>query len=70
MFIKLVTTCFSLTWLLGRRIMYDYDKFGDSPICLSQVEEQLEGKEAYVEGYGLTEHGQLKMIAAVAYVVE
>ena len=44
----------------GRRIIYDFDKFGDSPTCLGQVGEKLDGKEALLEGYGLNENGKIK----------
>ena len=42
----------------GRRIEYDFDKFGDSPVCLDQGKEEIVGKIATVQGYGLNEHGK------------
>jgi len=42
---------------LGRRIVYDYDKFGDSPFCLDQGEKTFYEEIATVQGYGLTEDG-------------
>merc|ERR1719154_788119 len=41
---------------LGRRVEYDYEKYGDTPVCLDQGLE-LDGKVGTVEGYGLTEDG-------------
>ena len=37
-----------------RRIIYDYEKFGDSPTCLGDSV-NLDGVTALVQGYGLTE---------------
>ena len=42
---------------VGRRILFDFDKYGDSPICCNQVE-NLEGQTALVQGFGLTESGE------------
>ena len=43
---------------LGRRIQYDYEKFGDSPSCLGKGREgALDGKAAKSHGYGITETG-------------
>lgn len=42
---------------LGRRIVYDYDKFGDTPFCLDQGEKSFYEEIATVQGYGLTEEG-------------
>ena len=42
---------------LGRRIVYDFDKFGDSPSCMDQGIEKTD-KIATVQGYGLTETGE------------
>ena len=39
-----------------RRIIFDYEKYGDSPVCLNKnrnVEDQL----GITQGYGLTENG-------------
>ena len=41
---------------LGRRIEYDFDKFGDSPSCLDQGIVKID-KIATVQGYGTTETG-------------
>jgi len=45
---------------LGRRIVYDYEKYGDSPTCLDQNLEKdvYEGATATVQGYGKTEDGE------------
>jgi hypothetical protein len=43
---------------LGRRIEYDYDRFGDTPTCLG-AENDLEGLTAIVQGYGRTSEGKL-----------
>jgi len=43
---------------LGRRIAYDYEKYGDSPTCLDQKPSNVyEGVTATVQGYGETETG-------------
>eukprot|EP00092_Neocalanus_flemingeri_P070336 GFUD01086316.1.p1 GENE.GFUD01086316.1~~GFUD01086316.1.p1 ORF type:complete len:596 (-),score=125.76 GFUD01086316.1:106-1893(-) len=41
---------------LGRRVEYDYESYGDSPICLDQGV-AVEGKIGTVQGYGLTVDG-------------
>jgi len=41
---------------LERRIIYDYETFGDSPACLGE-EKDLDGKVALVQGFGITEDG-------------
>ena len=41
---------------LGRRIEYDFARFGDSPTCIDQGLEKV-GKLATVQGYGSTEKG-------------
>ena len=41
---------------LGRRIVFDYDKFGDSPVCIDQGVDKVD-KVATVEGFGQTEKG-------------
>jgi len=43
---------------LGRRIVYDYEKFGDTPFCLDQGEKTFYEETATVQGYGLTEDGE------------
>ena len=40
--------------LLERRILFDYDIYGDSPNCLAENVE-LAGKIALTQGFGLTE---------------
>ena len=42
---------------LGRRIEYDFDKFGDSPSCMDQGSD-ITDKVATVQGYGFTETGE------------
>jgi hypothetical protein len=44
-------------FFVGRRIIYDYDRFGDSPACISKGENIL-GKVAISQGYGFTEKGK------------
>ena len=41
---------------LGRRVEYNYEKFGDTPTCIDQGLEKV-GKIATVQGFGLTETG-------------
>ena len=38
--------------------MFDFDQFGDSPTCLGK-DENVEGMDAYLQGFGLTEEGRL-----------
>ena len=33
----------------GRRLEYDFDRFGDSPTCLQTVDSDMEGKVATVQ---------------------
>jgi len=42
---------------LGRRVEYNFDKFGDAPSCLDQNLDKI-GRLATVQGYGLTETGE------------
>jgi hypothetical protein len=42
----------------GRRVIYDFDNFGDSPACLSKTEPNLEGKIAFAQGYGADKEGK------------
>ena len=42
---------------LGRRIEYNYDKYGDTPTCLDQGKYDIVGNIATVQGYGETEGG-------------
>ena len=48
------TICF----IAGRRIEFDYEKFGHSPSCLGSNTNIVNGKEALVQGYGLSEDGK------------
>jgi len=41
---------------LERRVIYDYEKFGDSPACLG-MEADLAGKKGLVQGFGINEDG-------------
>ena len=41
----------------GRRIIYNYDRFGDSPACISSGKD-IVGRAAISQGYGYTEHGK------------
>ena len=47
-----------------RRIIYDYDKFGDSPTCLgdnngiSELEALVQGKEIIVEEFNSGDKGK------------
>ena len=43
---------------VGRRIEFDYDKFGHSPSCLGSNTNIVNGKEAVVQGYGRAEDGE------------
>merc|ERR1712110_1096277 len=43
---------------LGRRIVYNYDKYGDTPFCLDQGEKSFYEEIATVQGYGLNEEGE------------
>ena len=43
---------------LGRRIEFDYEKFGHSPSCLGSNTNIFNGKEAVVQGYGRAEDGK------------
>ena len=42
---------------LGRRVMFDFEKYGDSPMCCGKLD-LLDGKQALVQGFGLTEKGE------------
>ena len=48
--------CYCFT-TIGHRILYDFDKFGDSPACLANPGSDLSGRRAFSHGYGFTEHG-------------
>ena len=41
---------------LERKILYDYETYGDSPTCLNK-ECDIAGKEATLQGFGKTETG-------------
>ena len=38
-----------------RRIIYDFEKFGDSPACIGK-EKNLENQVALTQGFGITEN--------------
>ncbi len=42
--------------ITGRRIIYNYTRFGDSPTCIGSGKE-IVGKAAISQGYGFTENG-------------
>ena len=42
---------------VGRRIIFDFEKYGDSPLCFKKVKNH-EGTLALVQGFGLTESGK------------
>ena len=42
---------------LSRRVMFDFEKYGDSPMCCGKLD-LLDGKQALVQGFGLTEKGE------------
>ena len=44
--------------LSGRRIVFDYDIYGDSPSCLGSFKNRIEEKWAVVQGYGYNEKGK------------
>ena len=48
----------SICSIAGRRIEFDYEKFGHSPSCLGSNTNIVNGKEAVVQGYGLSEDGK------------
>merc|ERR1712142_419196 len=41
---------------LERRVIFDYEKYGDSPVCLG-TNKDLDGQVALVKGFGITEDG-------------
>jgi len=43
---------------LGRRIPYNFTKFGDTPTCMDQGKYSSPGKLATVQGFGKTEKGE------------
>ena len=45
---------------LGRRIEYNFNKFGDSPVCMDQGQDNND-KLATVQGFGVTEDGDRVM---------
>jgi len=42
---------------LSRRVMFDFEKYGDSPMCCGDLG-LMDGKQALVQGFGLTEKGE------------
>ena len=57
--LKLVRTSLVFFSKLGRRIIYGFEKFGDSPACISSGA-PIEGKIGTSQGLGFTEKGELK----------
>ena len=53
--------------LSGRRIVFDYDIYGDSPSCLGSFKNRIEGKRGIVQGYGYNEKGK-SSINVVSYL--
>jgi len=41
---------------LERRVIYDYEKYGDSPACLGKILD-LSGRKGLVQGFGINEDG-------------
>ena len=41
---------------LERKILYDYETYGDSPTCLNK-DKEIAGKKATLQGFGKTETG-------------
>ena len=42
---------------LDRKIVYDYEKYGDTPICLND-QFDISDKETIIEGFGIDETGE------------
>ena len=47
--------------LLERKIVYDYDKYGDTPTCLND-QFDISGKNATAQGFGITETGEQRKV--------
>ena len=45
---------------LERKIVYDYDKYGDTPTCLND-QFDISGKNATIQGFGDTQTGKQKI---------
>ena len=43
-----------------RKIVYDYDKYGDTPTCLND-QFNISGKNATIQGFGITETGEQRI---------
>ena len=43
-----------------RKIVYDYDKYGDTPTCLND-QFDISGKNATAQGFGITETGEQRI---------
>ena len=56
MVFKIDSECYFSNLLLERRVIYDYEKYGDSPACLGK-DKDLDGQVALVQGFGITEDG-------------
>ena len=59
MVVRSTLTLKSSNWLTlkfaERRIIYDFDKYGDSPACIGK-EKNLENQVALTQGFGITEN--------------
>ena len=60
----------SICFIAGRRIEFDYEKFGHSPSCLGSNTNIVNGKEALVQGYGLSEDGKNSWVVDYIYLNE
>ncbi len=48
---------FNQLWIAERRVLYDYDKIGDTPPCLDRGQTNFTGRIALGQGKGVTEKG-------------
>jgi len=56
---------------LGRRIHYDYAKYGDTPTCMDLGNTPYFGKNSTIQGYGKTENGtQGDLLETTVTVIE
>ena len=44
-----------IDFVLERRVIFDFDKYGDSPACLNR-EEDIAGRKVMIQGGGATEN--------------
>ena len=49
------------SFLSGRRVLYDYGKFGDSPACLSTGKD-ISGRSGVWQGYGYNAQSTISYI--------